>query len=293
MGLLDIVSSMAGGSRKRLEKQVVVEGAPEPRSPGRRAKTEKQPPPAASHKDVKLSFGASPSDDGRASPASPAERPVRRASQGNVIFSSLQRTKSGRIGQKTPGPRSSKRAHVRTPSSPRVVEAYDRLLALRGLDGGLLEMQLRDLDDKAIQSLLDGLNLLDTVFNPVAALTMQRYGRGYIARRKYEASRRHEERPLNEGTQGEGGLVPLARGFQGCLVLGALNMDLKAEADATWPKQGTTTVGAFFASPGGKGGNEAVALACLGIPTHLVGQHGQSGVLAVPWLAAISSPGCI
>ena len=46
---------------------------------------------------------------------------------------------------------------------------HDRLLALRSLDGGLLEMHLRHLGDASIQSLLDGLSLLDSVFGPVAA----------------------------------------------------------------------------------------------------------------------------
>lgn len=261
--------------------------------PGVGAATAASSSPSTEHADVNLTFtagDASPSHEGVASPVerlrerrNSAAGLVAAGADRNAIFSSLElRTKSGRLGQKTPGRRVSKRAHVGTGSSPRVVEAHDRLLALRSLDGGLLEMHLRRLGDASIESLLDGLGLLDSVFGPVAALTMQRYGRGYVARRKHERSKRHDAAAaLDErGAHRGGGLAPLANGtfqetFQGtCLVLGALNMDLKAEADATWPKQGTTTVGAFFASPGGKGGNEAVALACLGIPTHLAGQHG-------------------
>ena len=52
-----------------------------------------------------------------------------------------------------------------------------------------------------------------------------------------------------------------------CLVFGSLNMDLHAVTGQKWPRAGhivTLTHGHFVANPGGKGANEAVALARLG-----------------------------
>ncbi len=91
-----------------------------------------------------------------------------------------------------------------------------------------------------------------------------------------------------------------AEGFARCMVFGALNMDLmvractspaprphlartsphltgmsrvlQACAPTAWPQPGTTISGSFFPSPGGKGANEAVAVARLGVPTSLVGR---------------------
>ena len=59
-----------------------------------------------------------------------------------------------------------------------------------------------------------------------------------------------------------------------CLVFGSLNMDLHAVTGQKWPRAGhivTLTHGHFVANPGGKGANEAVALARLGIDVRLVG----------------------
>ena len=71
-----------------------------------------------------------------------------------------------------------------------------------------------------------------------------------------------------------------------CLVFGSLNMDLHAVTGQKWPRAGhivTLTHGHFVANPGGKGANEAVALARLGIDVRLVGRVGddQMGELAL------------
>jgi len=58
------------------------------------------------------------------------------------------------------------------------------------------------------------------------------------------------------------------------LVFGSLNMDLVTRA-AQLPQPGETLIGSqFFTTPGGKGGNQAVALARLGIATEMVGRVG-------------------
>ena len=52
-------------------------------------------------------------------------------------------------------------------------------------------------------------------------------------------------------------------------------MDLKAEADGVWPAGNATAAGNFSFSPGGKGGNEAVAVARLGVQTSLIARVGN------------------
>ena len=78
----------------------------------------------------------------------------------------------------------------------------------------------------------------------------------------------------------------------GCLVLGSLSMDLRAEAPSTWPEGGTTTVGTFSAAPGGSGANEAVALAKLAVSTTLIGRVGtdEMGRLLVEHLEGLGIP---
>ncbi|KYC43911.1 ribokinase [Scytonema hofmannii PCC 7110] len=58
------------------------------------------------------------------------------------------------------------------------------------------------------------------------------------------------------------------------IVLGSINIDLVATAPRL-PVAGETLLGQdFFKAPGGKGANQAVALARLGIPTHMIGRVG-------------------
>ncbi|BAY14801.1 ribokinase [Anabaenopsis circularis NIES-21] len=58
------------------------------------------------------------------------------------------------------------------------------------------------------------------------------------------------------------------------IVFGSINIDLVATATHL-PTSGETLLGNdFFQIPGGKGANQAVALARLGIPTHIVGRVG-------------------
>ena len=59
------------------------------------------------------------------------------------------------------------------------------------------------------------------------------------------------------------------------VVFGSINLDLVVEV-AHLPAKGETVIGdRFFASAGGKGANQAVAIAKLGIPVSLVGQVGN------------------
>ncbi len=59
------------------------------------------------------------------------------------------------------------------------------------------------------------------------------------------------------------------------IVFGSINMDLVAKTPRL-PVAGETLQGyQFFTAPGGKGANQAVASARLGIPTHLVGRLGN------------------
>ncbi len=58
------------------------------------------------------------------------------------------------------------------------------------------------------------------------------------------------------------------------IVFGSLNMDLVARTPRL-PQAGETILGSqFFTTPGGKGANQAVALAKLGVPTQMVGRVG-------------------
>jgi len=58
------------------------------------------------------------------------------------------------------------------------------------------------------------------------------------------------------------------------IIFGSINLDLVATAPRL-PIKGETLLGeTFFKVPGGKGANQAVALARLGIPTHIVGRVG-------------------
>jgi ribokinase len=58
------------------------------------------------------------------------------------------------------------------------------------------------------------------------------------------------------------------------LVFGSLNMDLVSQTPRL-PIAGETIIGAnFYTTPGGKGANQAVAIARLGIPTQMLGRVG-------------------
>jgi len=59
------------------------------------------------------------------------------------------------------------------------------------------------------------------------------------------------------------------------VVVGSINMDLVARTPRI-PLAGQTLIGSgFTTTPGGKGANQAVAVACLGYPVHMVGAVGD------------------
>jgi sugar/nucleoside kinase (ribokinase family) len=67
-----------------------------------------------------------------------------------------------------------------------------------------------------------------------------------------------------------------AAGDARCVVFGSINMDMTARAQCWWPEvPHASTMGELQQSPGGKGANEAVALARLGVSTSLVGRLGN------------------
>ena len=74
------------------------------------------------------------------------------------------------------------------------------------------------------------------------------------------------------------------------LVFGSLNMDLVSRTPRL-PAAGETIIGShFFTTPGGKGANQAVAIAQLGIPTRMVGRVG-SDAFGQELLTAMQSAG--
>ena len=63
-----------------------------------------------------------------------------------------------------------------------------------------------------------------------------------------------------------------------CAVIGSINMDLVV-GTPRFPAPGETITGSIFRSvPGGKGANQAVALARLGVETRMAVMVGDDGV---------------
>ncbi|MBE9180284.1 ribokinase [Oculatella sp. LEGE 06141] len=74
------------------------------------------------------------------------------------------------------------------------------------------------------------------------------------------------------------------------VVFGSINMDLVARTPKL-PTPGETLLGYSFATvPGGKGANQAVAIARLGIPTHMIGRVGNDD-FAQSLLASLQGAG--
>ena len=66
------------------------------------------------------------------------------------------------------------------------------------------------------------------------------------------------------------------------VVFGSINMDIKARAMGEWPQDDSSDFGELSHNPGGKGMNEAVAIARLGVKTALVGRVCPEQAALVP-----------
>jgi ribokinase len=74
------------------------------------------------------------------------------------------------------------------------------------------------------------------------------------------------------------------------VVFGSINMDLVVQTPRL-PAPGETLAGrTFFTAPGGKGANQAVASARMGVPTHMVGRVGAD-MFADPLRASLAQHG--
>lgn len=74
------------------------------------------------------------------------------------------------------------------------------------------------------------------------------------------------------------------------IVFGSLNMDLVAKTPRL-PVRSETLLGKdFFTAPGGKGANQAVAVARLGVPTYMVGRVGKDS-FGLELLASLQADG--
>lgn len=107
---------------------------------------------------------------------------------------------------------------------------------------------------------------LRSVAQQAAAVTIQAAGRAARSRRRRQQLFATFKASIHSA-DGEASAAT-------CLVFGAINMDLKAVSDASWHRSATTTTGAFFSQPGGRGANQAVALARLGVRAVMVGRVG-------------------
>lgn len=142
----------------------------------------------------------------------------------------------------------------------------------------------------------------------LAATAIQRLVRGWATRRQHEPSAVRVPATIEETRrqfwQSDAALegiyddddetpppAPLVS-HGNCLVLGSLTIDLRAEAESSWPEGGMPTVGTLTFAPGGAGANEAVALAKLGVSTKLVGRVGtdEMGRLLLGHLDGLGLP---
>lgn len=144
-----------------------------------------------------------------------------------------------------------------------------------------------------------------------AVAAIQRLARGWTSRRYQEAeSKSVEERdpglpmapvaavppdqrtPTSVTSIGGSAASPATVACGHVLVLGALNIDMRAVADSCWPEGGMTTVGTLTFAPGGAGSHQAVCLSKLGVATHLIGRCGadEMGRLLLAHLDDLALP---
>ena len=159
--------------------------------------------------------------------------------------------------------------------------AYMRVLVLACLNTGN-----SNLLDQLAAEVLAGKEQLSQASKDLAAAArqIQALARGRFARNDFKTRMKKAISTLK-------GLYHNSLAQNSCLVFGSLNADLRAVCHGILPEvNGSSATGTFRQIAGGKGANEAVAIARLGVKTYLQGKVGCDS-LGVGMLAHLQEMG--